>query len=275
MKLSELIKRTVTRLELAGFNNSKLDAELIISHFTEIKRLELNLHANEQIDRDIQTTIEQAVQRRLSHEPIQYILGETEFYGYKILVNNSVLIPRPETEFLVEKIIDAEKNIKSILEIGTGSGCIAIALAKKIDSIKITATDISNQALETAENNAKINEVNINLLISDIYENISGKFDLIVSNPPYIPKHDFEELPIVVKEYEPHSALFAEEKGLYYYNKILANAKEYLTKTGIIYFEIGHDQAEAIIKIASKYDFVNAAVYKDLNGYDRIIRISR
>jgi len=274
MKVNEILIKTKNCLRQLEIENPQLNAELIIAHFCKIKRLELNLFTNKAISEDIINLIEEAVKRRIDHEPIQYILGETEFYGYKILVNNSVLIPRPETELLVEKIIEKEEKIENILEIGTGSGAIAIALAKNLNYVHISATDISKIALETARYNAKINNTEINFFNSDIFEKVNNQYDLIVSNPPYIPKQDFVELPIEVRDYEPYTALVAEDHGLSFYNKILSNAKEYLTKSGTIYFEIGYDQAEKIVEIANRNGFNKIEVFKDLNGFDRIVRIS-
>lgn len=261
--------------ELNDLENPKLNAEMIISHVLLMNRLDIYLHMNDEITKTQLTSILKFTSYRKKHKPLQYILGETEFYGYKILVNNSVLIPRPETELLVENIINEEKNIEKILEIGTGSGAIAVALAKNLNAVNINATDISERALETAKHNAKINNVNIIFFYSDIFEQISDKFDLIVSNPPYISKNVYDKLPIEIRDFEPKSALFAEENGLYFYNKILSKAKEYLTKTGIIYFEIGYDQAEKITEIAKENNFGNIRVFKDLNEFDRIVRISR
>ena len=205
------------------------------------------------------------------NRPLQLILGETEFYGCKIKVNLDVLIPRPETELLVEKVL--RENVRSILEIGTGSGAIAITLAKQMKKVKIEATDISEKALNTARQNVELNNVSIEFIQSDIFENIKSKYDIIVSNPPYISKKEYNNLAPEIKDYEPEISLLAEEEGLFYYKKILANAKDYLTDNGKIYFEIGYDQAEKIKEIAKENGFDEINVFKDLNGFDRIIRI--
>ncbi|MDA3812731.1 MAG: peptide chain release factor N(5)-glutamine methyltransferase, partial [Candidatus Cloacimonetes bacterium] len=214
-------------------------------------------------------------ERRKKRETLQYILGETEFYGYKIKVNKSVLIPRPETELLVEKIIKEENNVNSILEIGTGSGAIIIALKKHFQNSIVLASDVSNDALKTAQRNSEINSVQIEFIKSDIFENIAGRFDIIISNPPYISLDEYEQLPNEIKDHEPKSALQAENNGLYFYEKILQKAKEHLTKSGMIYFEIGYEQAEKIAEIAKENGFSNVHVFKDLNGFDRIVRITK
>ena len=232
----------------------------------------LYLNSKDISDNEKSDIIEQLIIRRTKHEPLQYILGETEFYGCKIKVNPDVLIPRPETELLVEKVLKEDFN--SMLEIGTGSGAISIALSKQMKNIKIEATDISKKALNTARQNAKLSNVSIDFIQSDIFENIKVKYDIIVSNPPYISKKEYNKLAPEIKDYEPEISLLAEEEGLSYYNKILANAKDYLTYKVKIYFEIGYDQAEKIKEIAKKNGYNEINVFKDLNSFDRIVRIN-
>jgi release factor glutamine methyltransferase len=273
MNVSEIKKWSIKHLELAGIENPLLDSELIISFFLKLNRLELNLHTIDEISFKQQNTIENAVIRRTRFEPIQYILGETEFYGLKIKVDNSVLIPRPETEYLVEKIIKENEIPNCILEIGTGSGCIAIALKKHFSNSNITATDISELALKIANKNAENNSMQIKFQQSDLFENISGKFDIIVSNPPYITKDEYDNLPEEILNFEPEKALLAEDKGLFFYKKILSQAKEFLKKNGKIYFEIGHEQGQKVKEIALDAGFNEIEIVKDLNGFDRIVRI--
>ncbi|MCF7792548.1 MAG: peptide chain release factor N(5)-glutamine methyltransferase [Candidatus Cloacimonetes bacterium] len=273
MKILNLLEQAKNSLKQAGSTNPKLDAELIISHFTGINRLELNLHADDEVSEESQIKIKKAIQRRIDHEPIQYILGETEFYGLQIKVNPSVLIPRPETELLVEKIIDENPAEKSILEIGSGSGCIAITLKKLLPDSSVTATDISGKALKTTQENAETNQTEIDFIQSDLFDNISGRFDLIVSNPPYIPKDEYKKLSTEIKKFEPESALLANEDGIYFYRQILEKAKQFLNNNGKIYFEIGYDQAERIREIALRNGFTGIEVFQDLNGFDRMMRI--
>ena len=211
----------------------------------------------------------------LKKYPIQYLIGYVNFYGYNINVNENVLIPRPETEFLVDKVIKYSKKIFNnkidILDIGTGSGAIGIVLSKEIDS-NVTCTDISKSALEVAKENARINKANINLLESDIFGIIKGKFDIIVSNPPYISED--EEIEDSVRLYEPHKALYASEDGLYFYKRILKEAKSYLKEKFIIAFEIGFNQGKKVEEIAKKYfSESNIIIEKDLSGKDRYVFI--
>lgn len=207
--------------------------------------------------------------------PIQYLIGYVDFYGYKINVNEDVLIPRYETEYLIEKVINVSKKMFNdkinILDIGTGSGAISIVLKNELNS-NVTACDISEKALNTAINNAKINNSNINFIKSDIFSNVNSKFDIIISNPPYISSD--EVIMDSVKKYEPNLALYASNDGLYFYEEILKDAKKYLNDKFIIAFEIGWWQGNFICDIAKRYfnDSI-IRIEKDLTGRDRYIFI--
>lgn len=207
-------------------------------------------------------------------KPVQYIVGNVDFYDVNLLVNENVLIPRFETETLVEKTINHAKELtepSDILDIGTGSGAIAITLAKHL-SCHVLATDISKEALETAKANSKRNNVQIDFKQSDILKNVQGKFDIIISNPPYIAKD--EVIDDLVKDNEPHLALYAEEDGLYFYRNILENVKPFLKEKSLIAFEIGMTQSKAITKIAQNYlPHAKIITEKDLTGKDRYIFI--
>ena len=208
----------------------------------------------------------------------QYIVGNVSFYGNIINVNKNVLIPRFETELLVEKTIkycrkmfnDSKINI---LDIGTGSGCISITLKKELDCDVIGA-DISNDALEVARENAVSNNVEIDFINSDVFSNVNNRFDLIISNPPYI-RYD-EEIEEIVKNNEPHLALYADGNGLYFYDKILRECSNYLNDKFLIAFEIGYKQGEDIKNLAYKYlDNINVSVEKDYSGKDRYVFICK
>lgn len=209
--------------------------------------------------------------------PVQYIVGEVDFYGYLFIVNSNVLIPRFETEQLVEHAINYIRNLfkkkVNILDIGTGSGCIAITLKKKIEC-NIVATDISKKALEVAFLNAKKNDVDIALVESDIFNNIHEKYDVIISNPPYI-SYD-EEIMKIVDANEPHNSLYATCDGLYFYINILKECQKYLNDKFLIAFEIGQTQASRIKLLIDKYlSDVYVDVLKDLQGLDRFVFIYR
>lgn len=207
--------------------------------------------------------------------PIQYLIGYVDFYGYKINVNEDVLIPRYETEYLLEKVINISKQIFSdkinILDIGTGSGAISIVLKNELNS-NVTACDISKKALNVAINNAKINNSSINFIKSDIFSNINDKFDIIISNPPYISSD--EVIMDSVKKYEPNLALYAPKDGLYFYEEIIKDARKYLNDKFIIAFEIGWWQGNLIYDIAKRYfnDSV-IRIEKDLTDRDRYLFI--
>ncbi len=219
--------------------------------------------------------LDEAIKRLNNGEAIQYIIGNVDFYGNTIKVNKNVLIPRFETEELCFRTINYIKkyfkNTVNILEIGTGSGCISIALKKNLDS-HITALDISRDALNIAKENALLNNVSISFLQSDLFNNVNGKFDVIISNPPYISYE--ENIMDVVKNNEPHLALYAPDNGLYFYKKILKEALSYLNERFLIAFETGFMQADDIKKEVLKY-FPNARISaeKDLQGKDRYIFI--
>ncbi|MBR1376320.1 MAG: peptide chain release factor N(5)-glutamine methyltransferase [Bacilli bacterium] len=219
--------------------------------------------------------IEEAIKRLDAGEAVQYIVGNVDFYGYTFDITHDTLMPRFETEELVSKLIDYIKkyfdsNI-SILDIGTGTGCIAITLANELDA-KVTALDISYKALEVASRNNHKYGDKVNIIESDIFSNIDSKFDVIVSNPPYI--REDEDIMDIVKTNEPHIALYAKDNGLYFYEKILSEASKYINKKHIIAFEIGSEQGNDIVAIAKKYfkkDIIS--LEKDMEGMDRFIFI--
>lgn len=211
--------------------------------------------------------------RLLKGEAVQYIIGNACFYGYEFKVNSNTLIPRFETELLVEKSVNYINNFfedrVSILDIGTGSGCIAIVLNKLVNSM-VTAVDISNDALDVAKENNVINNTDVNFIVSDVFSNVNGKYDVIISNPPYI-CHD-EEIMDIVYDNEPHLALYADMDGLYFYDKILSECRKYLNDKFLIAFEIGYKQGNDIINIINKYfDNVNISLEKDYSDRDRFI----
>lgn len=219
--------------------------------------------------------LEEGKKRLENGEPVQYIVGNVDFYGNIINVNKNVLIPRFETEELVEKTINLIKKYfdkkVNIVDLGTGSGCIAITLKKQIDC-NMDAVDISRDALEVARENAKINDVNINFYQGDMLDALNKKYDIIISNPPYI-AYD-EEIMDIVKKNEPHLALYASDNGLYFYHKILEKASNYVNDKSIISFEIGYTQGLEIVSTAKKY-FPQAKILleKDLQNKDRFVFI--
>ena len=219
--------------------------------------------------------LEEGLEQLKQGIPVQYIVGNVNFYGNTINVNKNVLIPRFETELLVDKTIKYIKNNfkhhVDILDIATGSGCIAITLKKEIDST-VDASDISEEAIKVAQENALNNKVDINFINSDMLTNITKKYDIIISNPPYLTKED--DIMDIVKNNEPEIALYAKDNGLYYYDIILKNIKNNLKDKYLIAFEIGYTQGEAIKNIALKYlDNINVKIEKDYSNKDRFVFI--
>ena len=212
--------------------------------------------------------------------PLSHLVGFEYFYDRKFKVTKDVLSPRMETEELIYKVIEYvkanNKNNLKILDLCTGSGIIAITLKKELDqiSIDVVASDISEEAIEVAKENAQYHDTDVRFIQSDIFNNIDDKFDIIVSNPPYIDRKDEVTMKENVLNYDPHLALFAEEEGMYFYRKIVEEAKNYLNDSGVIFFEIGHDQREKITKLADINDY-HAEVYKDLNGRDRMAFLAK
>ena len=212
--------------------------------------------------------------------PLSHLVGFEYFYDRKFKVTKDVLSPRMETEELIYKVIEyvkaSNKNNFKILDLCTGSGIIAITLKKELSqfSIDVVTSDISEEAIKVAKENAQVHEATIKFIQSDIFDNIADKFDIIVSNPPYIDRKDEVTMQDNVLKYDPHLALFAEEEGMYFYRKIIEQANDYLNENGVIFFEIGYDQKDKIIKLADLNGY-SAEVYKDINGRDRMAFLVR
>jgi len=229
------------------------------------------INSNQVLNKSQLSKIKQIVAELKTHKPIQYILGKTEFYGLKIKVNEHTLIPRPETEQLVDWIL--KENFVAALDIGTGSGCIPIALAKNTDA-KVLAIDVSEDALLIAEENAKNNEVEIDFIHQDILQtNYLQKVDLIVSNPPYVLESEKEKIQENVLDYEPELALFVEDKNpLIFYKKIASLAINFLNENGKLFFEINAKFGKETIEMLADIGFVNIELKKDMNDKDRMIK---
>jgi len=272
--LIDILNLTAEHLRKKDIDEPRLSAELIISHSLGINRLDIYLQFDRELNEDQLAKIREMLSRRSAHEPLQYIFGETEFYGLKFKTASGVLIPRPDTEILVGKTAEniGDKNI-SILEIGTGSGCIAVSIAHKCRNVKIMATDISETALKTALLNAENNNVskNIEFIKHDILiDKFNRKFDLIVSNPPYIRKDIIGTLSRQVREYEPLNALSDNNDGLTFYRRINELLPEILNPQGCLFLEIGYDQTDEVTRIYKK-SLENISITRDLGGNPRVI----
>ena len=236
---------------------------------------------SEQLSKEKEDKYFSLIEKHIKEDvPLSHLVGFEYFYDRKFKVTKDVLSPRMETEELIYKVVDYikanDKDNLKILDLCTGSGIIAITLRKELEnmSLEVVASDISEEALKVAKENSIMNEAEVKFIQSDIFENINEKFDIIVSNPPYIAYSDKITMEDNVLNYDPHLALFAEEDGMYFYREIVENAKEYLEEDGLVFFEIGYDQREKILKLANENKF-KAEVYKDINGRDRMAILER
>ncbi|MGM0531509.1 MAG: peptide chain release factor N(5)-glutamine methyltransferase [Bacteroidota bacterium] len=254
-------------------------AEIMLHHVVNLKKTDLLINRQKTINDQQFQTIEDITKQLKNHKPIQQILGETEFYNTTLKVNQHTLIPRQETEELVEWIIkDAFSEKKSILDIGTGSGCIAIALAKNLPGSMVTALDYKPEILDAARENASLNGVTIRFILADILKDDlpPGQYDLIVSNPPYVRNSEKKFMTQNVLNYEPSEALFVEDEDpLIFYRKIIHLAGKHLVENGSLYFEINEYLGEEMIKLLKKHGFNNICLRKDLNNKNRMIKAQK
>lgn len=268
--------------ELSNTQNPRLDSELIIGYVLQKERLYLILNLEENIEESKEKKIKEYLSLRKSGTPIHYILKEREFMGMDFLVEESVLIPRPDTEILVEELIKElkESNLKEKkdllgIEIGPGSGIISISLLKEFSNLKIIACDINPSAIELTRKNSIRHGVKDRLDVREgsLFHKIEGniKVDFIVSNPPYIKKDVIKTLQIEIREHEPLDALDGGEDGLDFYRAIVRDGSNFLNKGGIMAFEIGYDQGEAVKTIMNGSGYEDISVYKDLAGLDRVV----
>ena len=264
---------------------------LTLEKLHQKKRIDLALQPDLSMDETQLSQWETVLTELKTYKPIQYILGETEFYGLTFLVNENVLIPRPETEELVELILVESRKSKveslKILDIGTGSGCIPISLKKNLPSAEVFAIDVSPNALEVAQKNAEINGVEVNFIQTDILKvndlknlptsnsKLPASFDIIVSNPPYVRNLEKAEINPNVLDFEPHLALFVEDNdALLFYRKITELAKNHLSENGKLYFEINQYLGKETVVLVESYGFKNVQLIKDIYGNDRMISAS-
>ena len=255
----------------------RLDVETLLQKVLGVDRLYILLNLERVLSEDEEQLFNKFINERLNNRPIAYIVENREFMGLDFFVKEGVLIPRPDTEVLVEEVIELakKKGAKNILDIGTGSGAITVSLAKYLENVKVTSVDISDIALEIGKRNAISNEVDdrINFVKSDLFTNIDKetKFDIIVSNPPYIKREVIETLDKQVKDYEPYNALEGGVDGLDFYRAITKQAKNYLKKGGILAYEVGHDQSEDVSKLMEMDGYTNIYTLKDLQQIDRVV----
>ncbi len=279
--IAEILKQASLQLRQAEVPNDLLDAQSLLAFAINQDRTYLIIHFNDQLSKSVMAEYQSLIARRATGEPLQYITGRQEFYGLEFEVTPAVLIPRPETELIVEETLRLAKNIAQpvIIDAGTGSGCIAITLAREIDDAKIIATDISADALEVANRNAtkhgvqgQVKFINCDLL-SGIPENT--KADFILSNPPYIAPSEMATLQREVRDWEPHTALTDYADGLNFYHRLLVEAPDFLQPNRYLIFEMGYQQAEKIKALVNHESWVNLRTISDLQGIERVMILTR
>ncbi|MCK9268098.1 MAG: peptide chain release factor N(5)-glutamine methyltransferase [Alkaliphilus sp.] len=282
--IDRLLREGSKKLMEADIPTPGLDAEVLLYNLLRVERFYLHMYGEKEVPEEIQKKFWIGIEKRAKHMPIQYIVNKQEFMGLDFWIEEGILIPRADTEILVEKVIDIYRNnyyphMVKIIDIGTGSGAIAVSLAKYIDNCSIAAIDICPDALRVAAKNAHFHEVNnkVTFYLGDLLEPVDrreeyGTYNFVISNPPYIPKHVIDILGGGVRDYEPHLALDGGVDGLNFYRKITVEAKKFLRKdNGYLVFEIGHDQGKDVSKILDINGFKNIEVLQDLAGLDRVI----
>ena len=269
MNVKEAIKYGIDNLK--SIDDKSLKVRLLLSHFMNVEKNYLITHDDEELSDEIEEKYKQGIEKLSKDIPLQYITNTQEFYGMKFKINENVLIPRYDTEILIEETLKLAKDKDKILDMCTGSGIIAITLAKNVEKSNVFACDISLEALKVAKENNELHNTNVKFINSNLFENIEEKnFDIIVSNPPYITEKEMQKLENQVRK-EPELALYGGVDGLDFYRKITENAKEYLKKEGLLIFEIGYKQKEDVSNILIENKFKNIKCVKDLQGLDRVI----
>lgn len=256
-----------------------LDGEILLSHVLSFSRVQLFIHSKDEISEEQEKAYKELIYKRLEGVPTQYLTNEQEFMSLPFYVDSSVLIPRQDTEILVETaldFIDKEKEFQ-VLDVCTGSGCIGISIAYYAPLSQVIGIDISEDALKVAEHNAKLNKVNNRIhfiksnLFEEVPEDLKGNIDMIVSNPPYIPTEEIKELMKEVSTYEPTIALDGGRDGLDFYRLIVKDGKEYLKSGGILIFEIGYNQGDEVVHLLKSQNFTEIEIKKDLAGLNRVV----
>lgn len=259
-------------LQEASIEHATYDARALLEWVMDFGHADFILNAMQTVDEEKEHDYMEAIQKRSTHYPLQYIMGQCSFMDFDFLVGEGVLIPRQDTEVLVETVLEREKDVpQHILDLCTGSGCIAISLKKYFPASSVVAVDLSSDALSIAKQNANHLEADVTFLESDLFSNVEGVFDIIVSNPPYIKTKEIDTLMEEVKMFEPMMALDGKEDGLFFYNRLLSDGRRYAKKGTRVYVEIGHDQGREVKALFLKYGYKQVNIRKDLAGLDRIV----
>ena len=273
MKLSELYGLFVDTLNKSGFAEAESDSRLIFEYIVGIDRVKLTLEGDRELEPGVEEKLKAALAKRLTHMPVQYITGYQNFMGLEFMVSKDVLIPRMDTETLVEEVLRLGLSNVRVLDICTGSGCILLSILKYVYGSSGVGVDISDDALGVAKANSEALGIDATFIKSDMFENIpkDERFDIVVSNPPYIRSDVIGTLMSEVKDYEPLLALDGSEDGLKFYRIIADEASEYLNNGGMLFLEIGYDQGAEVSALLSAAGFTDVEVIKDLSGLDRVV----
>lgn len=279
LTVKEVLDKTADYFKEKKIENSRFNAELLLAHVLNMRRIDLYLNFDRPLIEAEIAELRKLIVRRIKREPLQYILGQTEFYSLPIHLTPAVLIPRPETEILVQKVIDHCRSLSAeeiqILDVGTGSGCIAVALAKNVTNAVVTAVDVSAAALEVARGNAVLNEVDVRFFELDALKpwppEFLGVFDVVVSNPPYVSYSEYQHLQPEVRDYEPKISLLGGNDGLEFYRRFALHCASLLKPQGSAFFEIGDRQAVSVRNIFAEAGFENLKIFDDLAGRNRVI----
>lgn len=271
MTLEEALNKGKEILKEAEVLDYELDAWYLMEYVCKIEKSQYYLKGREEMEPEKWQEYEVLLRKRAEHIPLQYITGSQEFMGLEFKVNSQVLIPRQDTETLVEEALKVLEPEMNVLDLCTGSGCIIVSLMKYKEGLTGTASDISKQAILVAKENAKQNQVEVEFVSSDLFKSITGTYDMIISNPPYIPTEVIGGLMPEVKNFEPMEALDGKEDGLYFYREIASEAGNFLNSNGYLYFEIGHDQGGKVAAIMESNGYRNVRVVKDLAENDRVV----
>ena len=271
MTLEETLSYGRRQLQEAGIADAALDAWYLLEYIGKFDKSYYYLHGREEIDEEVLQNYQVLVKKRAERVPLQYITGVQMFMGLEFKVNPYVLIPRQDTETLVEAALAVCKPGMRVLDLCTGSGCILISLLHLVEGLVGVGSDISKQALLVARENAKANDVDAEWVRSDLFSNLSGTFDVIVSNPPYIPSRDIDTLMPEVRDFEPVEAMDGHEDGLFFYDRILQECHGFLNPGGYLMLEIGYDQGEAVSERMRQAGFLDVQVIRDLCGNNRVV----
>ena len=270
--LTSFLKGKHNKPNIANIADAKNDAWLLLAMACKVDHTFYYMHVDEEMPEEQAHEYEVLIRKRAEHVPLQYITGEQEFMGLNFNVNSNVLIPRQDTETLVEEALKVAKPGMKILDMCTGSGCVLISIMKNVHGVEGFGYDISKQAINVAKDNAKLNDVSAVFERSNLFEDVMDEhFDMIVSNPPYIKTAEIAELMPEVAEFEPIEALDGKEDGLYFYREIIEKCVDYLTDEGYLLFEIGYDQADDVSAMLKNAGFLDVRVQKDLAGNDRVV----